>query len=80
MLTKLGSISFVFFIWIPVWVCDDNGCGYGGGNRFLVGVVATKSFFFFGYGVWYVGEERRERHYYEVRVTMRKRLKWIKNE
>ena len=76
MLKKLGSNSFVFiylflflfylFIWILVWVCDDDGCGYGGGDRFLRGVVATTVFFFFflsffGYGVWYVGEEREER-------------------
>ena len=64
-LTKLGSNSFVFFIWILVWVCDEDGCGYGGGDRFLVGVVATSFFFFFffffGDGVWYVGEEIEER-------------------
>ena len=55
MLTKLGSVSFVFFfVGILVWVCDDGcGYGYGGGDRFLVGVVATMFFFFFflGYGV-----------------------------
>ena len=88
MLKKLGSNSFVFiylflfylFIWILVWVCDDDGCGYGGGDRFLGGVVATTFFLFLAMGLICGWRERRERHCYEVRVTMRKRVKWIKNE